>query len=180
MADLRKTRHQLLIAMIALGAVDLIAVLLLFSPLVGSQQTRKQKINQLEREIQTKTRQVVPLHDLDKKIVLAKDEIGQFYTQRIPGQASTISEALGKVASESGVKIGSVKYEMKDPDPVGLQEVDVDAEFSGDYLQLIRFINSVEREQIFFIIDSIELGGGDQSSSTVHLRLKLETYLKTA
>jgi len=179
MADLRQTRHKLQVAMIALGVIDILAIGLLFSPLVGSQASRTQKMTTLERQIQTKTRQVVPLHDLDKKIVVAQHQIDQFYAQRIPGEMSTVSEALGKVSTQAGVRVGAIKYDMKDPHPVGLQQVSVDADFSGDYLHLIRFMNSLEREQIFFIIDSIELGGQDQNT-TVHLRLKLETYLKAA
>ncbi len=37
--------------------------------------------------------------------------------------------------------------------------MEIQADFSGDYLQLVRFINSLERDPLFFIIDSVELGG---------------------
>jgi hypothetical protein len=49
--------------------------------------------------------------------------------------------------------------------------------FFRDYLQL-RFINSLERDPLFFIIDSVDLGG--EQSGVVKLQLKLETYQKAS
>ena len=66
---------------------------------------------------------------------------------------------------------------MQDPEPVGLRPVIIEASLSGNYLQLVRFINSLERDQLFFIVDSVELGG--EHGGVVQLQMKLETYLKT-
>ena len=96
----------------------------------------------------------------------------------MPAQNSAISEALGKLAAQTGVKIGEVKYKIKDPEPVGLRPIEIEADFSGDYLQLARFMNSVERDSLFFIIDSIQLGG--EQAGVVRLQLKLETYLRAS
>ncbi|MBV9181136.1 MAG: hypothetical protein JO356_07485, partial [Acidobacteria bacterium] len=54
---------------------------------------------------------------------------------------------------------------------------EVEAELSGDYLQLMRFINALERNRLFFIIDGVELAG--EQSGSVKLQIKLETYLRT-
>jgi type IV pilus assembly protein PilO len=43
-------------------------------------------------------------------------------------------------------------------------------------LQLVRFINALERDQLFFIIDSVQLGG--EQGGTVKLQMKMETFLK--
>jgi hypothetical protein len=60
---------------------------------------------------------------------------------------------------------------------VGLRPVLIEASLSGNYLQLVRFINSLERDQLFFIVDSVELGS--EHGGVVQLQMKLETYLKT-
>jgi type IV pilus assembly protein PilO len=44
-------------------------------------------------------------------------------------------------------------------------------------LQLVRFVNALERDQLFFLVDSVVLGG--EQGGIVKLQLKLETYLKT-
>ena len=47
MPDLRRTRKNIKIALAALVGVDVIAVMVLLSPLVGSSESRRQELNQL-------------------------------------------------------------------------------------------------------------------------------------
>jgi type IV pilus assembly protein PilO len=177
MPDLKDTRRKLKTAITALVLVDVAAAAMLFSPLVGSERARREQQDQLWRELQVKTRQIEPLLGLDKKVIVAHQQIDDFYHGRLPGKDSAISEDLGKLAAQSGVKIGQIKYKVKDAEPVGLRPVQIEADFSGDYLQLVRFINSLERDPLFFIVDSVELGG--EQGGVVKLQMKLETYLKT-
>ena len=62
----------------------MIAIGLLFSPLVGSVEGRLQTLNQLRTEAQQKKRAVEPLNGLDKKIVIASQQIDRFYENRLP------------------------------------------------------------------------------------------------
>jgi Tfp pilus assembly protein PilO len=174
MPELRDTRRKLKIAIAALTLVDVAAAAMLLSPLVGSERSRREQLDQLWRELQLKTRQVQPLVGLDKKVVVVRQQIDDFYRDRLPGKDSAIFEDLGKLAGQSGVRIGQIKSKEKDAQPVGVRPVEIDADFSGDYLQLMRFINSLERSQLFFILDSVELGGAQ--GGVVKLQIKLETY----
>jgi len=177
MPDLKETRRKVKIALAAMGAVDLIAIAVFFSPLVGSQISRHERLDQQWKELQQKTREVEPLRGLDKKIPVAQSQIQEFYAQRLPGQDSAISADLGKLATQSGVRIGGVKYTVKDPEPMGVRRMEIEADFAGDYLQLVRFINALERDQMFFLVNSVGLGG--EQAGVVKLQIKLETYLKT-
>src|SRR5580658_10188785 len=111
MPDLRHTRQKVKIAMAAMAAVDVIAIAVFFSPLVGSQSARQDQLHDLWRELQQKTREVEPLRGLDKKVPMARKQIDQFYKDRLPAEGSAISENIGKLASQAGVKISSVRYE---------------------------------------------------------------------
>lgn len=177
MADLQDTRRKLKLAFAVLAVVDLIAVGVLFSPLVGSEPGRRDQLDQLWKQVQQKTRQVEPLRGMDKKIVQARQQIDDFYKDRLPARDSAIAEALGRAASETGIKLGQAKYTLGDSNSMGLREMKVEAGLSGNYLQLVRFINALERDQLFFIVDSVELGG--EQGGVVRLQMKLETYLKT-
>lgn len=177
MANLKETQRKLKIILIVLAAVDVIAIGLLFSPLVGSVEARLQTLDQLRREAQQKKRVVEPLNGLDKKIVIASQQIDRFYDHRLPARDSAISENLGRLATESGVELAQVKYTFDDPVPVGLVPVEVEANLGGGYLQLVRFVNSLERDDLFFIVESVDLGG--EQGDTVKLHMKLRTYLRT-
>lgn len=178
MADHKNTQRTLKIALIALAAVDVIAIGVLMSPLVGSVEGRLQTLGQLRVEAQQKKRAAEPLNGLDKKIVIASQQIDRFYEHRLPARDSTISENLGKLASDNGVELAQVKYSFADPEAVGLQPVEVETNLSGGYLQLVRFVNSLERDDLFFIVDSVDLGG--EQGDTVKLHMKLRTYLRGA
>lgn len=176
MPDLRETRSKAKIALATMALLDVAAVIVYFSPLIGSEPSRRAQLQQLWLELQQKTHEVQPLVGLDKKIPVAHKQIEDFYNNRFPAADSAISESIGKLAAQSGVKIGSIKYDMKDPLVLGLQPVRLEADVAGDYLQLVRFINALERDPMFFLVDSVQLGG--EQGGTVKLQMKAETYLK--
>jgi type IV pilus assembly protein PilO len=186
MPDLRKTRDKLKIAIAGVVLLDVALVVVLFSPLVGSQQSRKLEETQLNSQRIQTTRKVTPLRGLDKKIPLAQQQIDNFYKERLPSEDSAISGDLNRLANETGVKIGGIKYtqktrensnEIRPEEAVGLQRVVIEAELSGDYLPMIRFVNALERNQLFFLVNSVELGS--EQAGVIRVTMRLQTYLKT-
>ncbi len=178
MPDLRNTRRKLRIAIIAMAIVDLAGIGILVSPLVGSAQSRQAQLNQLFADYRIKTKEVEPLRGMDKKIVLAKDEIGDFYKERFAEKDSELTTELGKLASENGIHILQAKYKEEDPEASGIVPVEIEGSFAGDYLQLVRFINTVERSKMFFTVDGVDLAG--ESKGPVHLQILLHSYLRGA
>ncbi len=174
MPDLKRTRDKLKIAIGAFVLVDAVAIAMLLTPLAGMRQARQQEMRQLWQEL--KSRQYAPWRGLDKKIPRAKQDIDDFYQQRFPSEESSISADLGRVASETGVRVAGVKYAVKDAPIDGLQRVEIEANFSGDYLQLVRFINALERNKLFFLVNGVQLGS--EQNGVVALQIKVETYLR--
>jgi hypothetical protein len=167
--DLRETHRKVKIALAAMALVDVAAVIVYFSPLIGSASSRQAQLQQLWQDLQ--------LRGLDKKIPVAQQQIAKFYNTRCPAAASAMAENIDKLAAQSGVKIASVKYDEKDPEMLGLQRVQIEADLAGDYLQLVRFINLLERDPMFFLVDGVQLGG--EQGGVVRLQMKMETYLRT-
>ncbi len=60
--------------------------------------------------------------------------------------------------------------------PGNLEPVEIEADLAGNYTSLAKFINAIERDDMFFIINGITLGG--QPQGPVKLNVKMETYLK--
>lgn len=178
MPDLRHTRKHLTIALAAMAGLDLLALALYFSPLVGSAETRRQELNRMQTDLTLKTRQVAPLKDLPHKVVIANQQIGDFYKRRFPAQNSEIATKLGKLAAANGVRIQQERYKVEDNAPTvsGLEPLELEADLAGTYTALAKFINAIERDEMIFIIDSVTLGNDPQGP--VKLSLKMETYLK--
>lgn len=176
MPDLRQTRKKLKIALAVLGGVDVLAAALYFSPLVGSAESRRTELNRLQAELTTKTRLVAPLKDLPQKVEIAKVQISDFYRNRFPSQNSQIYSEIGKVAAANGVKIEQVRNKPAETTSNGLQSIELEADLSGNYTSLAHFINAIERDQMFFIINSVSLNGEPQGA--VKLSVKIEAFLK--
>src|SRR5271169_1879825 len=176
MPDLRRTRKNLKTTLAIMAGVDLVAALVYFSPLVGSADSRRQEMNRLQTELNIKTRQVAPLKDLPQKVVLASNQITDFYKKRFPTQNSQVPTEFGKLATANSVLIEQAKYPVKEAELGGLQPMEIEADLAGNYTALAHFINALERDEMFFIINSVTLGG--QPQGPVKLNVKLETYLK--
>lgn len=178
MPDLGKTRRKLTVAIVAMVAADVVAAGILFSPLVGSSESRRTQIRELTADLAKKTHDVAPLHDMPKKMVLAKDQIGDFYKGRFAASDSELTTELGKLAAENGIRIQAERYKEEDPETSGIVPIEIEGSFSGDYLQLVRFINTLERSKMFFTVDSVDLAG--EGTGSVRLQIGLHSYLRGA
>src|SRR5579875_1348746 len=115
-----------------------------------------------------------PLEGLDQKLALATENADKFYQQRLPYATSEVAGELGRLANKENVKLTRVGYTYA-PVMAGssgaLTEVRMDAGLTGDYRPLVMFINALERDRMFFLIDGVSLTG--QQSGTVGLRLRM-------
>jgi Tfp pilus assembly protein PilO len=177
MPDLSGSRRSLKIAIGAMLAVDALAVAVLFSPLVGSAGSRRQQLNQLQVELQKKTREAAPLRSIDVKMLLAKTQITGFYKNRFAERDSELLVELGKLANDNGIRMQQARYKEEDPETPGVIPIEIEGSFSGDYLQLVRFINTLERSKMFFEVDGVELAG--ESKGPVKLQIAIHSYLRT-
>jgi hypothetical protein len=136
-----------------------------------------------QQRIELKTAELAaqPLRGLDAKLARATEEADSFYAKRLPASYSEVAGELGTLTKGHSVRLTRVGY-SQNPMLLGskgeLTEVRMDASLSGDYRPLVQFINSLERDKIFFVISSVTFTG--QESGAVNLRLGLRTYLREA
>ena len=133
MPDLQQTRHKMKLALGGMAAASAIAVVVLFSPLVGSTASRREQMDHLWADLKVKNQQVEPLRGMDKKVVTAQGQIEQFYKTRFASKGSEIYDELGKIQAQTGAKIQDVKYKPDDPEQNGLQRVTIDADLSARF-----------------------------------------------
>jgi len=121
--------------------------------------------------------ETAPLRGLDKKVVEARKQVQEFYSKRIPPNYSTISLRIGELEVSSGVRLSRMQY-TQGPPGSDLTEITLDTGISGEYPQIMRFINSLERDKTFFVIRAMALTG--QQGGLVNLRLRVSTWLRPA
>ncbi len=162
------------------GLLVLVNVYLLVHMAFLWQTTRSNDASAVDQEkISLKTAEIAaqPLRGLDAKLDRATTDADKFYKERLPEMDSQFAAELGALTKKQNVRFVRGAYIHK---PVlegtagELTQVQIDGSFSGDYRPLVQFINSLERDKMFFVIDSVTLTG--QQSGTVNLRLQLKTY----
>jgi type IV pilus assembly protein PilO len=176
MASIRETRKKLMPVVVALVVLDLTGVGYLLSPAGRSRQSLQREYYQMRDQLSAKQQEVLPTRGMDQKLKQASKDIGSFYDHRLPARYSAVSDELGKIAADTGVHYSGVKYDEKDAPIEGLRKLSIEIALSGDYLQEVKFINALERDPMFFLIDGVALG---EQQGNVRLQLKLETYLRS-
>ena len=176
MATIREVRRTTTPVIAVLALLIVACLVYIFSPAGRSQQARKRELAELQTQVEAKRKEVLPTRGMDNKLKQASSDIDTFYQQRFPAQYSTVTEELGKVAAENGVHLAGVRYDDKDAPLEGLRKLNIEIALSGDYLQEVKFINSLERDKIFFLIDGVALA---EQQGNVRLQIKLETYLRS-
>ena len=122
--------------------------------------------------------QAQPLRGLDTKITASTQDADAFYAERLPYAYSQVLSELGHLTQKSNVRLANVQYAQQ---PVlsganALTELHMDASVSGDYRPIVEFINGLERDKMFFLVNGINLSG--QQTGMVNLRIRLTTYLR--
>ncbi len=164
-------------------AALLVVVLYMAAHLLFLSQSLKEHnadaLNQQRTTLTTARLQAQPLRGLDSKLAASTQDADTFYADRLPYAYSQVLAEVGHLAQKAGVRWANAQYAQQ---PVlnseyALTELHIDASVSGDYRPVVEFINSLERDKMFFVISGINLSG--QQTGMVNLRIRLTTYLRT-
>lgn len=176
MRDIAQLRRRFIALAVLLALIALAAAVFLLTPYGRSRERLQQEYQQLRVERQRKELEDGPLANIDQRLVVARQQIAEFYRDRLPDQYSAVSAELARLASQSGVKLGQVKYDVeKDLAAPGVRALHVSAKVTGDYKDIVRFINALERDKMLFEPTSVDLS---ESQQGISLELKLDTYLQ--
>ncbi len=181
----RSWRRALQALLVALALVDALFFALLLKPAGERARLERDAFEQLRSELQARRDSLAGLRLVTANTSAARSEDVSFYQQRfLPASAgfSIIMEEVDKLAQANKVRKGSVTYALGDvrgqPE---LNQVDISTMIEGEYANMVRFVNSVERSPLFLIIDNVSVGGGaliPGQPRGVRLSLRLVTFFK--
>lgn len=178
MPDIRRTQRRFTVALATMLAICVAAAGVLLSPAGRSASARRQQLEQLSSELRAKAAEADSFRGIGAKVTTAKEQVAGFYQERLLSSYASISERLGAVAEASGVTLGTGHYHAAFSGVPDLQRLEIEASITGDYVQAVKFVNALERDRAFFLIDSIALS--PQQSGIVQLQLRIEVLLKEA
>lgn len=181
MGNLLNTRKRFTMVLAVLGVVDLALLVYLLWPgsSVSARVAQQQELQQRYRVLQ---REVAPVKEIKEKLVQTRQDIKDLYQDRVPAHWSQISQEVERLVRETGVSSQGIHYApQKERDKKGelpdVQRIEIDTTITGDYAKVARFVNALEQDKLFFVVNQISLSG-QQEGSLVTLQIKFETFVK--
>lgn len=96
------------------------------------------------------------------------------------GDSGVIVE-LDDLANKSGLQRQSLAFRHKEVPGRGLTQVDLDTTVSGNYSNIVKFMNNLQRSPNSYIVESLTLQQeGQTSSGVLRIGLHMKTYYRTA
>jgi hypothetical protein len=119
-------------------------------------------------------------HDLPATVA----DCDKFDAALLPASSgnSAVTAELDALAKKSSVQIQALALRHKEINGRNLTQIDLDTTVSGDYSNIVRFMNSLQRSQNFYIVESLNLqseGQGSARPSALRIGLHLKTYFRT-
>ena len=166
-----------IVACAALAVVVLVLAIRLGMDWAATNDRSSTALEQKQIQLRALERQTKPLEGLDQRVDVSRKQIATFYAKRIPANYSSILRTIGDLGVKSGIRLSSVQY-TQGQTGADLTEITMDAGIAGAYPQIMRFVNSLESDQTFFIVRGMALTG--QQGGLVNLRLRVSTWLRPA
>ena len=176
----RDQRNQFFSLVIVLAIISVACVIYLLLPKNrAASAAKREQVKAAQQDLRTLETQVLPLRGLDQKLAHAKTDIADFYQTRLPDRYSSISDTINTLAAQNHVRLTNVTYTSEASDINDLQQVTMRASLSGEYGDVMRYIDALDHSKVFLLIDDVGLQNS-QKEGNIQLTLTLETYLRGA
>lgn len=122
---------------------------------------------------------------IQKDMPKTKSDCARFENSLLSASAgySAVSAELTEVSQHAGLQTASLGFQPKELPGRKMTEIVVDLTVNGDYKNVVRFLNGLQRSDNYYIIDGLSLATEQAASGSAgHLRvaLHLRSYFKNA
>jgi type IV pilus assembly protein PilO len=181
LAQIKDPRVLMRLIIGTLLVANLVAAVLAFKPFGGSADDLRREQSALRRQLADLQTRVATTKKLVAKVESARQQGDDFLVRYISDRRTTFSALvaeLNRAASDSGVKPRDTSIQL---DPVEgsdtLVMMSISAGYEGNYANLAKFINLLDRSPRFLIIESM-VATPQQGGQTVTVSLKVDTFVK--
>jgi Tfp pilus assembly protein PilO len=93
---------------------------------------------------------------------------------------STVSAELGSIAAKSGLRLNSRALNPKAVKGRDLTELTIDAQVTGDYRGVVRFLNGLQRSSNFYAVEGLSARSAAQAQGGLQVTVHIKTYFRAA
>ena len=160
LAALKDPRVSMRLALGTLLAANIAAALILFKPWGGSADDLERRLNSMRAQLPKQQAYLEHTKLLAQKVEKARKEADQFMTRYMLNGRSTFSAVLGELnqdAQKVNLKPKDSQYTIEPIEGSDtLEMISITANYEGEYSNLTRFINELDRSPQFLIIERLQ------------------------
>ena len=162
---------------------NLVAALVAFRPFGGSAEDLRREQEVLRAQV-TRTKQTLgqrrQLVGKVEKARAAGDEFLEKYFTEMEQTAAIIVTELDAAARQAGVRMGPAQFDREEIEgSETLQMLSTKVGFEGNYGNLTKFINLVDKSPRFMIIEDLQAAAPQQQGGqALTVTLKIDTFIK--
>jgi hypothetical protein len=148
--------------------------------LANKQQRLAVELERLRAELGEKEVELRVLSESEARAAGNAEAVRRFWNDVVQERAPGLTEAwdeIDRLASETNVSRGRTGYDRELFD-VGLEQIKATMPVEGDYFDLVRFINRLERSERFFLVEQIGLAQRETGKATIQLDCSIAFFLK--
>ena len=169
------------IALGVLAVANVAAFFLLVKPVGGSAADLDARLADLQMQVKRQQLSLRTAREMTKKLDGARAEHEQFMATHFMDRrtmSSTILSEIKNSAATAGLvaKEHSFAFEaIEGADNLGLMTIT--ANYEGDYAQLVKFVNLIDRSKLFLIIDNMQ-AAPQQQGGKLTARFKINAFVR--
>jgi type IV pilus assembly protein PilO len=164
-----------------LAVANVVAALVVFKPWGGSPAELEAQRAQLERQIRDMRQRLERSRELVVKVQQARAEGDRFLSDYMMDRRttySTIVAELDRVANEAGMKPKEKSFNLENVEGSDtVMQMTVTSAFEGQYANLTKFVNLLDKSSRFLIIESLS-AAPQQGNNLLNVSIKLDTFVR--
>ena len=177
--DFKVKQRLIIFLLVLLLAADV--ALGVYSWNLASAQTAQQELSLLTRNRDLLKKDIQRAQEIRRRIPAIQKDCDAFEESLFPASTgySTVSAELGTLAGKSGLRLDGNAFKTKNVKGTELTELEIDAQVSGDYRGVVRFLNELQRARNFYAVEGLTARPGTQNSNQARGMLQVGMHIKT-
>jgi Tfp pilus assembly protein PilO len=176
----RRNQYVFVSLLGVIAVINILFFFILYRPVRSEYFRLQASIEKARADVQSRRLKIERLEKLSAQLETSAQDRQRLYTMHfIPKETgwSAILSKLDAMVQEGAVKNVRKDYSTGDAAQYGLVSVKIRLPVSGNYSNIMKFINEIEKADTFFIINSIDVRSAESSTTPdVSMNLNIETY----
>src|SRR3954470_18418491 len=166
-------------------AANLAAAVVAFKPFGGAAEDLRREQQMLNAQLTRAQQQLAASKRLVEKVEKARSEgdnfLDKYFTDSQTTAAMILTE-LNSTAREAGIKMGQAQFNRENIEgSENLQMLTTNVGFEGNYANLTKFVNLLDKSARFMIIENMQAAAPQQQAGqALNVSLKIDTFVKDA